>query len=117
MHLCVRRLPSGLKVPAIVVHDDSVCDCDQPQRIPSQVIETCGVLSSLLETSGCALLPSQFTVAQAQAWLFLTQNLSYLHSLSSEDLHVTSQVCSQIQRAFELLFDSEGVSSCFVHSS
>ena len=84
---------------AVVCCDEPACasrECHQRlQAIPACIVERCGVLSSLLETAGCAALP--FEAPQVLLWLnFRKQRLacSPEPELTPHDLLAASQVLS-----------------------
>lgn len=87
MFLNTRASVHGQQEQQVVVGKDSPQGACDPSRdvqhyhiIPTRIVETCGVLSCLLETSGCAVLP--FAAPQAMLWLSVRQ-----HGLSGSPQH------------------------------
>lgn len=96
MYFRVRTSSLGQDEPAIVVHANAACH--QDQHVPTSIIDSCGVLSGLLETSGCTSLP--YSTAQVQLWLrFREKQLSgQHHNLNLAELFIATQVRSQNHR-------------------
>lgn len=104
MYVCVITSAVGAsgEVRGIVVGDaDLVATANhlqRLQRIPASVIDACGVLSCLSDTSGCALVP--LAAADFEHWLRTRQLLSRgaLRTLASNELlRATQARCQRFQ--------------------